>query len=266
MIKYIRLVCMLGLLLLMLPAAVLRAEDEIIRITADAPAYTNPETGYQIYIDDAEELLTAEEEQALLKVMRPITEYGGAAFVSASQYGSTADYAAKRYRDCFGSGSGTLFLIDMGERTIWIHSDGAIYRTVTKAYANTITDNVYREASQGEYYECAAGAYGQINTLLEGGRIAQPMRWITNGLLALILSLLMNFLFVRFKGRDIRPSKKELLAATIIGLAATGLSVQMTNKSRRYSPRSSGSGGGSSGGGGGGFSGGGGGGGGGHKF
>lgn len=225
---------------------------------ADA-VYINEETGYGVYIDDGRDLLTDEEELALIEDMKPVTAYGNAAFVSDAQYGDTKTFAANLYQSYFGTDSGTLFLIDMGARNIWIHSNGAVYRTVTTPYANTITDNVYRYASRGEYYACAAEAFSQISTLLAGGRISQPMRWITNALLAVIVSLLINFLLVRYKGRNVRPARKELIAATIVGLAATGLSMHLTNQTKRYSPRSSGSGGG-----GGGFSGGGGGGGGSH--
>ena len=44
--------------------------------------YTNPQTGYSIYIEDGEDLLTDSEETALIEDMKPITEFGNAGFVS----------------------------------------------------------------------------------------------------------------------------------------------------------------------------------------
>lgn len=88
-------------------------------------------------------------------------------------------------------------MIDMDNRNIWIHSNGAIYRTITKSYADTITDNVYTYASAQDYYGCASEAYTQMATLLAGRRIAQPMKYISNALLALIIALLINYFVVR---------------------------------------------------------------------
>ena len=56
------------------------------------------------------------------------------------------------YREKYGSESGTIFVIDMDNRNIWIHSNGAINRTINKAYAETITDNVYTYASDAVSY------------------------------------------------------------------------------------------------------------------
>jgi uncharacterized protein len=96
------------------------------------------------------------------------------------------------------------------------------------------------------------------------------MKYITNALLAVIVALLINFVLVRIRGRKIKASKKELLAATLIGLAVSGATINLLSTKKMYSPRDTGSGssGGSSGGGGGGGGGGGfsGGGGGGHSF
>ena len=139
-----------------------------LQITAEASVYKNSETGWQVIVDDRADLLTDEEESRLASEMEPVTAYGNAAFISCYASGSTSSYAKDLYRDLFGSDSGTIFMIDMENRNIWIQSNGAIYRTITKSYANTITDNVYKYASRGDYYGCASNAFSQICTLLEG--------------------------------------------------------------------------------------------------
>lgn len=148
-----------------------------------------------------------------------------------------------------------FFLIDMDNRNIWIHSDGAVYKVITTSYANTITDNVYRYASAGDYYECAAKAYEQITDLLKGYKIAQPMKYINNILLALILALLLNYGAVSFFARLRKPGRKELLGSTVNHFSYTRPEVRFVRESRTYNPVSSSSrSGGSSGGGGGGGS------------
>lgn len=205
-------------------------------------------TNYQVIIEDGADLLTEEQESSLYKVMEDITEYGNVAFVSVAENSSSAEsFARKFYSNQFGTGSGTVFLIDMDNRMIWIHSDGAIYKVVTTSYANTITDNVYRYASREEYYECAKEAFRQIHALLEGDRIAQPMKYISNALLALILSFFINFGVVSYFARLKRPSDAKLLRNMERRFTYTKPIVNFTHKTKVYDPVES-SGGSSSGG------------------
>ena len=229
----------------------------------------NADVEYQIIIDDEEDLLTDAEESMLRVNMMPITNYGNVAFVSVKQYSDTGSYAKKLYRSLFGTDSGFLFLIDMGQRNIWIYSDGAIYRVINKAYANTITDNIYRYASRKEYYQCAAKAYEQAEILLRGGRIAQPMKYISNALIALVVALLINFLILTLqREKDINPSSMVPAMTTAVGISILAKHKTKSTSHRHVEYESSGGGGGGgySGGGGGGGGGGSSGGGGGHSF
>ncbi|MBQ6477921.1 MAG: TPM domain-containing protein [Erysipelotrichaceae bacterium] len=230
---------------------------------------------YRIYFDDSEDLLSDTEEKMLQEEMKKITEYGNVGFVSVSQYQDTGSYAKQLYRELFDTQSGFLFVIDMGRRNIWIHSNGAIYRVINKPYANTITDNVYRYASRGEYYECAYHVYEQALTLLEGGRISQPMKYISNLLIALVSALLINFYVLIFSRKNPPVMSSETAHGAMtsaVGVNILSLDLIRSKRSRHVESSGGGgfSGGGfSGGGGGGGFSGcggGGGGGGGGHSF
>ena len=226
--------------------------------------YTNESTDYEAVIDDQADLLTGSEEEEVCIEMEPITAYGNVAFVSIEEndYYSAASFAMYYYRDQFGYESGTLFLIDMDTREIYIYSYGTVYNTITDTKADTITDNVYKLASNGDYAECAAEAFDQISTLLDGGRIAQPMKYISNALLAILIALLINFIFIlrvcRVRGRG----SSHLIGGADANISYNNPQAQFTHQTRIYSPRESDSGGG----GGGGGSGGGGGGGGGHSF
>ena len=238
----------------------------------NSPVSTNSETRYEIYLDDWADLLTDSEESQLLELMEPISAYGNVAFVSidSNPTYSTERYAEHYYEDHFGYQSGTIFLVDMDERYIWIHSYGEIYRTVTTAYANTITDNVYSYASRGDYLSCAGKAFEQINTLLEGRAIAQPMKYISNALLAIVLALLINYFLVMTLSRSRKATDSQLINGTFYKANVINPHVDFIRQTKRYSPQDHGGGGGHGGGGhgGGGHGGGGGhsGGGGGHRF
>lgn len=220
--------------------------------------YTNPQTGYSVYIDDDQDLLTDAQEQALIEQMTVLTEFGNAGFISCENYStSTASYSAQRYASLFGSDSGAILVIDMGQRMIYIKNNGAVSRVITNAYSNTITDNIYRYASDGDYYGCASACYSQIYTVLQGGKISQPMRYISAALLALVLGFLINYLFLRTVTRPGRASKDEIMDAAKVDFILRNPNAKYDYETKVYDPVSS-SGGSGSRGGGGGFSGGGG--------
>ena len=145
------------------------------------------------------------------------------------------------------------FAIDMGNRELYIKNNGKISEVVTNAYSLTISDNIYRYASKGLYYTCASTAYKQAYTLLQGGRIAQPMRYISAALVALIIALTLNYLILRFAASASKANAQEIIDAAKVDYRLRGAEAVHDHTSRVYSPvsRSSGGGGGSRGGGGG---------------
>ena len=219
--------------------------------------YTNSETGYSVIIEDDASLLSNDEKIQLAETMKDITPYGSVAFksISYNPYSSTSSFVEKYYHSLFGTGSGTVFLIDMDNRNIWIYSDGSIYSTITTAYANVITDNVYAYASDKDYFTCANKAFIQEAALLQGRRISQPMKYISNALLAIAIAILINYFIVRQTSRVRKASDNEIVNGVFANNAFNNVSVNFIRQTRTYSPRSSsssGSSGGHSGGGGGG--------------
>ncbi|MDE7063213.1 MAG: TPM domain-containing protein [Lachnospiraceae bacterium] len=227
--------------------------------------YTNDDTGYEVIIEDDAGLLSQDELKQLSRKMAEITPYGNAAFktIDENSY-STERFVQEYYSDTFGQRSGTVFLIDMDNRNIWIYSDGDIYKIVTSSYADTITDNVYRYASNREYFDCAYHAFEQIVSLLQGYRIAQPMKYISNALMALLVGMLINYVVIKCFARRKRVKEQELLGNIFTQCDIHQPQAVFTHQDRVYTPPSSSGGGG----GGGGHGGGGGpsGGGGGHSF
>ena len=225
--------------------------------------------------DDAD-LLTDSEEQELLAVMQEICEYGTPMFWTHRESGEAEQLAEDFYHAQIGTASGTLLAINMRSRIITVFSDGAIYRTINQSEANTITDNIYRYASAGNYYGCARSAFEQIGRLLRGERIARPMKMISNLLLAFTLALLIVYIYISKRYEQHTTTRKVKTVVPVSVLSAAAFSATILNKQQKLTRQlktdlssSSGSGGRSGGfGGGGGFSGGGGhsGGGGSHRF
>ena len=231
--------------------------------------YQNSDTGYTAYIDDEEDLLSSSEEEELLKNLVPLTQYGNVAFLSGRGDYSAAATIRDFYNEVFYGKSGLIFFIDMENREIRIQSGGAFYRTISSDVANSITDNVYVFASNGDYYRTAAVAFSQVKAKMEGRFVATPMRWISNFFLAIFLGLLFNFTMLLMTWKQNRAGSKAVLGALRPNMILGNREVIMTNQTKvrlssSSSRRGGRSGGGFSGGGrsGGGFSSGGGG----HRF
>ena len=222
------------------------------------------DSGFQLIIDDQADLLTDEEEAKLKQEMVKLTEFGNIAFVSIdSNSSSTSYFASSYYHSHFGTDSGSIFLIDMDNREIYIFSDGYNYSVITNSKAYIITDNIYTYASYQKYYDCAYHAFEQMDTLLSGGKIFEPMRHISNFVLAIVSAFFINFIIVLINSSVKRASNNEIIKTCDIEFNCANIVGSKTGTHSVYSPQSSGSSGGSSGGGGGGGSSGGGGG---HSF
>lgn len=218
---------------------------------------------YKIVIEDDANLLTNEEVENLKEKMKSLTKYGNIAFKSILTNSTSApNYAREYYHNKFGIQSGTLFLIDMDNRKIYIFSDGTNYNIITNGKAEIITDNIYTYASNKDYYNCAYNAYDQIETLLEGGKILEPMRYISNVVVSIVVAFFTSFLIVLQNTKIKKAKANKVLQNCDINVAASNIYGQKTGTHRVYSPVESSSGGSSGGGGGGGSSGGGGG----HSF
>ena len=194
--------------------------------------------------------------------MTRLLEYGNIALVTNETLSGTVSYkASSYYHDHFGVESGTVLYIDMNTRYIYIYSDGANSNVITDMKANTITDNVYSYASNKDYYGCASAAFEQIHTVLSGGKISEPLRFICSIILALISSFMLCFIYAYLSSKKAKASVKELMSSADTKLVVSNFNARITGEDVVYNPPSSSSGGSSGGGGGGG-----GGSGGGHRF
>ena len=249
----------------------------LMALPQGALAAETGESTYRVVIDDEADLLTEAQEADLHAIMEKVLPYGNAAFVSVDQNAITTERLAEtKFLEFFGDTSGALLIIDMDNRYIQLIADGAVYKTVNKTRCNEITDNIYRYASQKDYYTCAAKAFEQVTMLLEGGKIAAPFRYVTNAFLAVCLALIGNFAVMSLQRRKKVAPENALNVKVAVNTAGSvaksaivaGVVLKMLSQRKTKHVESSGggrSGGGFSGGGGhsgGGFSGGGGG----HRF
>ena len=224
------------------------------------------ETAYRVVIEDDAGLLSEAEEAEVRTEMEAVAQYCNVGFYtySGSSSRDVLDKAEDWGRSRFGNAEFTVFMIDMKTRRIGIYSTQQIHRIVTTAKANTITDNVYKYATRGQYADCAKEAFAEIRQTLEGYEVASPMRYATNALVAIAVAILLAYLLIYAR----MEKETEVSVPGIITVMAAGAGTAVLAKKLTRTVKHSSSGGGHSGGfgGGGGFSGGGGGGGGSHGF
>lgn len=216
---------------------------------------------YSALIIDEADLLTPEEEEELLPFMTQLENYGNTIFQTVT-LGEGADfekYSEDTYYEIFGNEPGAIFQVDMGNRKLTLSSSTGMDEVISRE-RDSIVDNVYRYATDGDYLECAKECFNQIYTVYNDGVIAHRMKNIDNALLAVMLSLIVNFIIV-FASEKKKSSDAKLVASVIATTTVLGAAVKESGLTKVYSPvstdsGSSGSFGGGGGGGGGGFSGG----------
>ncbi|MBE5998858.1 MAG: TPM domain-containing protein [Sarcina sp.] len=219
----------------------------------------------RLVVEDGADLLTDEEEAWLIEDYSAITEYMDAAFVTTEHSaGSTSAFAEQYAIRHYGNDPAVIFVIDMENRELYIYANGPALKTISRADARAITDNIYKIASRGDYYECADLALSQILSKCSGGRLARPVKHATNALIAVLAGILLNY-FITVSSRRPRVERrtKGSVDVSVSRQMATmpGISLALPivlSSVRHYKSSSSGG----SGGGGGGHSGGGGG----HSF
>ena len=202
--------------------------------------YVNKETNYQVIVEDDANLLSQLELYKLQEEIIDLTKFGNVAFKTINENSSSsAFYASNYYHKTFGTKSGTLFLIDMDNREIYIFSDGNNYKTITSNKANIITDNVYKYASKEQYYECASKTFEQINSLLRGQKIREPMRYISNIFVSFVFAFFINFCVVLYNTKLKKAKDKEILSNCNIKFNINNINAIKTGQRRVYSPSSS---------------------------
>ena len=222
-----------------------------------------------LVIEDDAELFSAGEEAKLIGAYSVITEYMDAAVVTTDRNsGSTSSFAENYAIRNYGNDPAVIFVIDMDNREIYLYANGPALKTISKADSRAITDNIYRDASRGDYYACASGALEQVLGKLQGQRLARPVKHITNALIAVLFGVLINYFFAVFSRR---PRAEKRTQGVVTARAQTGKTLMpglalfapvVIGSVRHYKSSGSGGSGGGGGGGGGGHSGGGGG----HSF
>jgi uncharacterized protein len=215
--------------------------------------YEEQYNGYTILIEDDANLIDSDRISDLVEDMRPLTKYGNVVFKTTDTNRMSVETFALSYLGSkFGNANGSVFVIDMYNRKIAIASKGDNQRYLTNAKSDIITSNVYRNATYGDYYTCAKKAFEQMYTVLDGGTINEPMRYISNVVLSLVAAFFIGFFRILSTSKIRKADPSEILSDCDIKFSVENVQGIKTGTHKVYDPPSDSGGGGSSGGGGGG--------------
>ena len=213
--------------------------------------YENDDTGYCAVILDYGDYLTDSEAKECLSAMKKITEYCNVLYVSDNGNGNGSkaqNYAEKMLKDEFGSKKSAVCYVAYFDYD-YIYAQNEAYDTITSAKARSIADNIY-ELSEEDWSLSCKEAFVEILATFEGKHIAEPMKYICNSLLALLVSLLVCYFIVDSNSKLKSATTIEMATGAVKNVRPGQLNVTLTDQTRVYSPRSSGSSGGGHGGGG----------------
>lgn len=208
---------------------------------------------YEMVIIDDEDLLTESEEDELFEYMDLITPYGNVIFQTVDLEGAYESYCENTYYKYFQNEPGVIFQIDMGSRKLTLSSSTGLDEEIASE-RDSIVDNVYEYASDGDYLACAEECFYEVFAVLNDETIAHNMKYIDNAIIAVIISLILNYFLVFATGKK-KTSARKIISTVAVTTAVTSTVVTKGYLKKVYSPQSSGSGssgGGFSGGGGGG--------------
>ena len=234
------------LMIAVLPLRAFAADDDDKE--ENERVYKNSDTGYEAYVDDPEYLLTASQMDEVLDSMKDLTDEGNVVFVTANlKAGAAERYAENYFQDRYGTEApGLIFLIDMGDRLLLLQAHNGLDSKITGSKANSIVDNVYTYAGDGDYAKCAISVYEQCDDVLAGLRIAEPFKYISNIFIAIIVAFLLGFMILGIMTSTPAASNKEIIKGLFSQLGISNRNANLINVSKRYSPQSSGSSGGGS--------------------
>ena len=213
--------------------------------------YENDDTGYYAVILDYGDYLTDSEAKECLKVMKDITEYCSVLYVSDNGNGNSSkaeSYAKKMLKDEFGSKESAVCYVAYFDYD-YIYAQNDAYDTITSAKARSIADNIYMLSDEDWSLSCKE-AFVEILATFEGKAIAEPMKYICNTLIALLTALLVCYFIVDSNSKLKSATTIEMATGAVKNVRPGQINVALTDQTRVYSPRSSGSSGGGHGGGG----------------
>ena len=176
------------------------------------PSRRNERTGYYAIIADEADLLSAQEEKKLLDEMYPLTEYANIAIYTVKTSTSLKDYerARKKRVELFGeTANAAIFSIDMYLRRIVIQRRGNMEKFFNNSRANNITNNVASMATQKKYYSVCSTAMRQMLDVIQERDVPEPMRYLSNAVIALMLGCIAAFAVALGTSSSLREKKKN---------------------------------------------------------
>ncbi len=209
----------------------------------------NNSTGFRYVIKDDADFLTDSEEKIIEDLLEDTTNYCNVMiiFTNNHSYSSTEDLALSSIENNFGYSSTSIcFVVDRRLNEICLCSEGRAKRKISNAKCDVICDNTYIYATKEnnyDYYTCTYKTISQVNTVLSGGHIAQPMKYISSAFISLALGMLFCFIYALRVSHMKKATGQEILSGIYSHIDVRDARTTFTHQTKQYVSNSSNSGG-----------------------
>ena len=203
------------------------------------PIRTYESTPYNLYIVDEARILTPSERETVVKAMITASKYGNMAFLSTDSVSDSAQNEAERFANrVFGSQPGSVFIIEMGSRELYLNNYGSLNQVVDVSASRNIVANVYKTASRGHFGDCASEAFIEVYKTAAGHGIDRTLQHATNALMAIALGLICCFAIVKTHNTADKVNPTNILSGLEHTHDFSFRRERITNVVKVYSPRS----------------------------
>lgn len=217
---------------IVVPCAVSASEAEPF---GGLPSRRNAATGYCAVVADEADLLTDAQEAALLDEMYPLTTYANIAVYTVDTETDLTDFERARIKrvELFGTDvNAAIFTVDLYLRRIVIQRRGIMEKYLTNSRSNNITNNVASYAKDGDYNKVCVTGVQQMLAVIQGDNVPKPMKYLSNGVIALILGCL-TATFTAVYTSTTRKKREKTTAAETAAYVSVPLLIEIESCEQR---------------------------------
>lgn len=171
-------------------------------------------SGYEIFIDDTQKLLTYQDLLTLNASMNELVEYGNMVFISyEGNYSVENEIARSIYQQLYGSESGMIVYLDRSYMQISVYLEGDCKKLLTKEQLKTIMRKTEDSMKMYQYAKSTMVIFDEIEKALETKDTSEKMKVVYYVCLAIMISAAGCFLLLRYMTEHQKPSTEDLMWA-----------------------------------------------------
>jgi len=179
------------------------------------------ESNAALILDEAD-LFSQEEEREILDYIATLNPNCHMVVITLADTGTGMSEGQMKslgfslYESEFMRSDGVVILFDMENRNLSVLCEGNVTNKISNYRAVTITDNIYKKASKGDFVATVKEGFRQANRYLGGKIVISKMQIASNLFFAAMIALIINFFVLRYTSKMPSVSAESLANAADI--------------------------------------------------